>query len=273
MPTLAQGTPQPPGQEPHEARQTAESFGVDAERYDRARPAYPEALIQRIIAASPGPDLLDVGCGTGIEARQFLAAGRTVLGVEPDARMAAFARRTGVEVEVATFEDWDAAGRTFDAVVAGQSWHWVHPVAGPAKAARVLRPGGLLAAFAHAYDAPPPIAEALADALRQVLPGSPITAGPPKPGQDVYRQMFETFADGIRRAGAFGEPELWRFDGERHYTRAEWLDLLPTTGGLTRLRPDELTEVLEAVGAAVDAAGGGFTTAFTTLAVAATLRS
>ncbi|MER7619523.1 SAM-dependent methyltransferase, partial [Nonomuraea wenchangensis] len=119
----------------------------------------------------------------------------------------------------------------------------------------------------------PPIAEALADALRQVLPGSPITAGPPKPGQDVYRQMFETFADGIRRAGAFGEPELWRFDGERHYTRAEWLDLLPTTGGLTRLRPDELTEVLEAVGAAVDAAGGGFTTAFTTLAVAATLRS
>lgn len=138
MPTLTQGTPQ----EPHQARQTAESFGVDAERYDRARPTYPDALIQRIIAASPGPDLLDVGCGTGVEARQFLAAGRTVLGVEPDERMAAFARRTGVEVEVATFEDWDAAGRTFDAVVAGQSWHWVDPVAGPAKAAGAQHPRG-----------------------------------------------------------------------------------------------------------------------------------
>jgi hypothetical protein len=59
-----------------------------------------------------------------------------VLGVEPDARMAAFARGSGVEVEVATFEAWDAAGRAFDAVVAGTAWHWVDPVAGAAKAAR-----------------------------------------------------------------------------------------------------------------------------------------
>ncbi|MGW3626958.1 methyltransferase domain-containing protein [Streptomyces sp. NPDC000880] len=31
---------------------------------------------------------LDVGCGTGIAARQFQAVGCRVLGVEPDARMA-----------------------------------------------------------------------------------------------------------------------------------------------------------------------------------------
>ncbi|MGH3188727.1 MAG: class I SAM-dependent methyltransferase [Streptosporangiaceae bacterium] len=52
----------------------------------------------------PGPDVLDVGCGTGIEARQFQAAGCTVLGVEPDTRMAEFARRSGIEAKVATFE-------------------------------------------------------------------------------------------------------------------------------------------------------------------------
>ncbi|MEW9550990.1 class I SAM-dependent methyltransferase [Nonomuraea sp. NPDC050783] len=272
MPTIPRDDPRPPGNEPHKARQMAESFGVDAERYDRARPAYPQALVQRIIAAAPGPDLLDVGCGTGIEARQFLAAGCTVLGVEPDPRMAGHARRTGVEAEVATFEDWDDAGRTFDAVVAGQSWHWVDPVAGPAKAARVLRPGGLLAVFAHAYDPPPPIAEAFAAALRRVAPGSPFAAGPPKPAREIYRQMFATFADGIRQATGFGEPEHWRFDWEHHYTRDAWLDLLPTTGGLTRLPPDALAEVLAAVGAAVDAAGGGFTMSYTTLAVAAPLK-
>ncbi|SDH14374.1 class I SAM-dependent methyltransferase [Nonomuraea jiangxiensis] len=269
MPTISQEHPQPTP--PHKARQIAESFGIDAERYDRARPPYPEALVRRIMAAAPGRDVVDVGCGTGIEARQFLAAGCAVLGVEPDARMAEFARRSGVEVEVATFESWEAAGRTFDAVVAGQSWHWVDPVTGAAKAARVLRPGGLLAAFAHVYDAPPPIAEALADAMRRVVPDSPFGSGPPRPAQEVYQQMFATFADGIRQAGAFGEPELWRFDWERHYTRAEWLDLLPTTGGLTRLTPDQLAEVLEAVGAAVDAAGGGFTMPYTTLAVIASL--
>ena len=97
----------------------AESFGVDAERYNRVRPRYPGALVQRIIAASPGLDVLDVGCGPGVAARQFQAAGCTVLGVEPDPRMAEFARRTGVEAEVATFEAWDPAGRAFDAVVAG----------------------------------------------------------------------------------------------------------------------------------------------------------
>ncbi|MFC0454869.1 class I SAM-dependent methyltransferase [Rhodococcus jostii] len=58
----------------------AESFGVDAERYDRTRPPYPDTLIERIVSHSPGLDVLDVGCGTGIEARQFRAAGRRVLG-------------------------------------------------------------------------------------------------------------------------------------------------------------------------------------------------
>ena len=40
--------------QPHRLRQVAESFGVDAERYDRARPRYPDVLIQRVITASPG---------------------------------------------------------------------------------------------------------------------------------------------------------------------------------------------------------------------------
>jgi len=53
--------------ESHE-RQIAESFGVGPQRYDRVRPRYPDALVERIVAASPGPEFLDVGCGTGIAA-------------------------------------------------------------------------------------------------------------------------------------------------------------------------------------------------------------
>jgi tetratricopeptide (TPR) repeat protein len=49
--------------EPHRHRQVAESFGADPGRYDRARPCYPGALVERIVAASPGPGVLDVGCG------------------------------------------------------------------------------------------------------------------------------------------------------------------------------------------------------------------
>ena len=117
MPTVPPEPANPVTLASHQYRQVAESFGVDPERYDRTRPRYPDALVERIVAASPGPEFLDVGCGTGIAARQFRAAGGRVLGVEPDGRMADFARRTGIEVETATFEAWDSAGRTFDAVV------------------------------------------------------------------------------------------------------------------------------------------------------------
>ncbi|MGH3846405.1 MAG: class I SAM-dependent methyltransferase [Pseudonocardiaceae bacterium] len=247
----------------------AESFGVDAERYDRTRPAYPDDLVQRIVAASIGHNVLDVGCGTGIAARQFQAAGCTVLGVEPDARMADFARRGGLEVEVATFEAWNPEGREFDVVISGTAWHWVHPVAGPAKAAQVLRPGGRLAAFGHAFQLPPDLAQASATVYQRVMPDSPLIVQATTRALDVYQRGYAKIAAGIAEAGGFSTPERWRFDWEKCYTRDEWLDQMPTLGSLTQLPPEKLAEALEDVGAAIDAAGGRFTMAYTTLAVTA----
>jgi SAM-dependent methyltransferase len=255
--------------EPHQARQVAESFGVDPERYDRTRVRYPDALVQRIVAGSPGPYVLDAGSGTGIVARQFQALGCRVLGVEPDARMAGFARCTGVEVEVATFEAWNAAGRAFDAVVAGTAWHWIDPVAGAAKAAEVLRPAGLLAAFWHVSEPPLAVAEAFAAVYERVVQDSPFTFRSILPGLDSYQPLLTRAADGIREAGVFGEPEQWRYDWQRSYTRDEWLDQLPTSGALTRLSADQLAAILDEVGAAIDALGGGFTASYATVAVTA----
>ncbi|TDD88706.1 class I SAM-dependent methyltransferase [Actinomadura rubrisoli] len=254
--------------EAHQARHIAESFGSDAERYDRTRPRYPDALVERIVAANPGPDVLDVGCGTGIAARQFQASGCRVSGVDPDARMAGFARRHGLEVDVATFEDWDPAGREFDAVIAGQSWHWVDPVAGAAKAARVLRPGGRLAVFWYVFQPPSDLAETFTEIYRQVLPDSPLGRGV-NPGLDTYSAFFTKAADGMRQAGAFGDPEQWRFDWDRPYTRDEWLEQVPTFGGHSLVPPAELEALLTDIGAAIDAAGGGFTMHFTAMVVTA----
>lgn len=219
----------------------------------------------------PGPHIVDVGTGTGVAARQFRAAGCTVLGVEPDARMADFARRSGVEVEVATFEAWDPAGREFDAIVAGQAWHWVDPVAGAAKAAQVLRPSGRLAAIWHVGQPPPEAAEAFAAVYRRVMPDSPLNlAAASESAVDGYQVLFTTAAVGIREVGGFSDSEQWRFDRERSYTRAEWLDQLPTSGALTRLSSDKLAEVLSGVGAAIEAIGGSFTMRYATVAVTAT---
>ncbi|WP_323373976.1 class I SAM-dependent methyltransferase [Plantactinospora alkalitolerans] len=247
----------------------AESFGSDPERYDRTRPRYPDALVQRITASSPGRDVLDVGLGTGIVARQFHAAGCTVLGVEPDSRMVEWARQRGLEVEVATFEAWEPAGRTFDAVVSGQTWHWVDPVIGAAKAAEVLRPGGRVAVFWNVEQPPPELATAVAAIYRRMMPDSPLARQWAASGSDGYSVLADRAADGMRQAGAFGTPERWRFDWERSYTRDEWLDVLPTQGCLTRIPPARLAEVLAEIGAAVDAIGGGFTAGYTTTAVTA----
>ncbi|NVI87555.1 bifunctional 2-polyprenyl-6-hydroxyphenol methylase/3-demethylubiquinol 3-O-methyltransferase UbiG [Actinomadura sp. BRA 177] len=262
MPTLSN--------EPHHQRHVAESFGADADRYDRTRPSYPNALVERL--ATPGPDVLDVGCGTGIAARQFRAAGCRVLGVEPDARMAGLARRTGIETEVAKIEDWDPAGRTFDTVIAGQAWHWVDPVAGAAKAAQALRPGGRLAVFWNAFLLPSGLGEAFAAVYRRVLPDSPIFHRP-LPAADAYSMLCDKASDGMRQTKAFGAPEEWRFDWERHYTRDEWLEQVPTFGLHSQIPPDEQQEVLSGIGAAIDAAGGDFTMRYTTMVATASRNS
>lgn len=255
--------------ESHQAREVAESFGSDAERYDRARPSYPSALIDRIVATAPGPDVLDVGCGTGIAARLFQAAGCQVLGVDVDERMAALARRRGLDVEVATFEGWDPAGRTFDVVIAGQAWHWVDPVAGAAQAARVLRPGGRLAVFWNSVRPPASLAEEFAAVYRRVLAEAPMFKMPASTGADAYQALSGKAADGMRRAGAFGNEEQWRFEWDRCYTRDEYLDAVPTSGFINQLPPATLQELVAGIGAAIDAAGGGFTMGYTTVVVTA----
>ncbi|MBM2617854.1 class I SAM-dependent methyltransferase [Actinoplanes sp. LDG1-06] len=254
---------------PHRERRIAESFGVDAARYDRTRPRYPSGLITRIAAGVAGPAVLDVGIGTGIVARQLRAAGCRVLGVEPDPRMAAFARAEGFEVEVAKFEDWDPAGRTFDAVVAGQTWHWVDPVAGAAAAATVLRPGGRLALFWNAGQPSPAVGDAFAEVFRRLMPGSPMNGAPGVSAAQGYGMLADRADDAIRGSGAFGAPERWTDEWERVYTRDEWLDQLPTQGLFTTLPADQLAELLEAVGAAVDKVGGSFPMHFTTVTTTA----
>ncbi len=270
------GVPSPnatsgPGGEPHGQRRAAESFGSDPERYDRARPRYPEALISRIVASAPGGVLLDVGTSTGIVARQFQAAGCTVLGVDPDERMAEFARGSGVSVEVSTFEAWEAAGRTFDVVVCGESWHWVESAAGAAKAADVLRPTGRLAVFWITGQQYGSLNDAFTEVYRRVLPESLHSRLAPRAMEEAHAAMRSKAADGMRATGAFDEPERWRFEWTKDYTRDEWLDALLTSGAA--IPQSGLADLLAGIGEAIDAAGGSFTMNYVAFVVSAVRRS
>jgi hypothetical protein len=81
--------------------------------------------------------------------------------------------------------------------------------------------------------------------------------------------MAATAADGIRQARSFDEPVQWRFDWDLPCTRDDWLEQVPTAGGNNRLPPEQLAALLAGMGAAIDAAGGGFRVQYAALVVTA----
>jgi len=249
----------------HEDRARAESFGAVAERYDRARPSYPPALIDALLASGPRT-VLDVGCGTGIASILLKQRGCAVLGVEVDARMAEVARSKGIEVEVDRFEDWQPHGRRFDLVLSGQAWHWVDPHAGALRAAQALHEGGEICLFWNFGTPPAEIGELLQPIYARVSPEMARYAVLLGNRDDRARAAIE----GITSSEAFDTPSRADFAWSRRYTTSSWLDQLATHSDHRSLPPERLRELLEAVGAAIDSIGGSFEMPYETLLVKAT---
>jgi SAM-dependent methyltransferase len=251
------GSPEPI----HANRARAESFGAVAADYDRYRPEYPQPLIDDL-AALAAREVLDVGCGTGKAARQLVARGMSVLGIEIDAAMAAVARSHGLTVEVAAFERWDAAGRTFDLLVCAQAWHWIDPRVGPAKAAALVRPGGAAVMFwNHETDLAPHVRQALDDVYREYAPELLEMSE-----QDRQRRAAKPYLADLRASGAFRSIETKEYPLERLYTAAQWVGTKHTHSDHLQLDPvrraalgDALREVIERrLGGMIRTTGGTY---------------
>jgi SAM-dependent methyltransferase len=249
-----------------EDRSRAESFGSVADLYDRARPTYPPALIDALLADG-GRTVLDVGCGTGIASALFAARGCAVTGVEVDERMAEIARGKGLEVEVSSFERWEDRGRRFDIVASGQAWHWIDPRAGAVRATEVLRPGGRLGAFWNFGDPPADVRERLApiyDRLAPELVNYSVVLDARQRDERI-----ELTVSGIASSARFGSIEVRRFPWVRTYRAREWTDFLATHSDHQALEPARRERLLDEVADAVDAIGGAFEMPFETALVTA----
>jgi SAM-dependent methyltransferase len=123
-------------------------FGEVADDYDRARPGYPEQLVEDVLAAAGDGPALEVGAGTGKATAAFASRVDDLTCIEPDPRMAAVLRRKapGVRVVVSSFEDW-APDRRYGVLFSGQAWHWVDEERRADLAWAALAPGGVLAPF------------------------------------------------------------------------------------------------------------------------------
>jgi SAM-dependent methyltransferase len=206
-------------------RQRAEGFGALADRYARTRPSYPDELIAWLSRDGPG-SAVDVGCGTGRVAVLLAAAGWSVVGLEPDERMAAIARSQGVAVTVSTFEQWRPRRSDFDLVAAGTAWHWVDPAIGYGRAASVLRSGGNLAIFRNSYQYEADVVAVIHRNLRRHAPH--LLADCVPLGMADGDRMDSHRAAVERRADLFAGLEHRTFAHERTPTVHGWIEELTT---------------------------------------------
>jgi SAM-dependent methyltransferase len=247
-------------------------FDEGAERYDRCRPRYPAVVIDQVLGAEPSAlEVLDVGCGTGIAARPMADRGAKVLGVELAPRMAEIAQRLGIDVEIGAFEDWDAAGRSFDRVTCGQAWHWLDMPAATAKAASILRPDGSLNLIWSGGAHPDDLADALENVYSSVVPSGThrlFRGYGANRSTDIRAGLTDVF-DAIRAAPDFGAAtELW-FPWTQRYQGVEWLELLQSYSEYAALEPNLRHRLLDAAASTIDDYGGSFLMNFETVLITA----
>jgi SAM-dependent methyltransferase len=136
-----------------------EGFG---ETYHQARPSPPPAVLSLLcrLARVERPRLVvDVGSGTGLSTRAWAERADEVVGVEPNGEMRAAAGADTPSPNVRYVDGYSdsigLADDSADIVTYSQSLHWMDPRPTFAEAARILRPGGVFAAYD--YELPPSV--------------------------------------------------------------------------------------------------------------------
>jgi SAM-dependent methyltransferase len=145
-----------------------------ADHYDAYRPSPPEVLLAALTRYAGGERLsrvVDLGSGTGLSTRAWGSRADEVIGVEPNPAMLAVARAQTGEANVRFVEafaaDTGLERGTADLTTCSQSFHWMDREATLVEADRVLRPGGVFAAYD--YDMPPLVNPEIDAAFNQHL--------------------------------------------------------------------------------------------------------
>jgi ubiquinone/menaquinone biosynthesis C-methylase UbiE len=220
------------------------TFDQVASVYSKARPAYPDALVDDVVSYAdlkPNDRIFEVGCGTGQATKSFAKRGFSILATDPGSEMLRGARESlagfsNVEFLETTFEAWPADRAAFRLIIAAQSWHWVSPEVRFRKAADALSRDGSLAVFGHVpVGLPAPLLDQFKEIyLRQIgkwVRRPRLGTSQMAPQRVVYRVRFvrasrvqalllEMAADGVKLCGLFTDQVGPPDDGASETRRA-----------------------------------------------------
>ena len=183
------------------------------------------------------------------------------MGIEPGAKLAAVARDrlvgcADVDVLTATFESARRRAVGFDVVASATAWHWVDPVVGYEKAARALRPEGVIALWwnAHVPDTADPGGCRFAGPTNRSRPSWPgwLALTPDRPDYDPAAELSE--------CGWFAGVERSVFPFSVDYTADAFLALLDTYASHQQLEGARRRELYERLTRVIDDELGGTVT-------------
>ncbi|MEZ5460498.1 class I SAM-dependent methyltransferase [Dokdonella sp.] len=127
-------------------------FSAHAAIYREARPQYPAALFEFLVAQVATPQLAwDAGCGNGQASVDLSRYFNRVIGTDPSAEQIANATpRPNIEYRIEPAEQSSIADDSVDLVCVAQALHWFDLPRFHEEARRVLKPGGVVAFWSYA---------------------------------------------------------------------------------------------------------------------------
>jgi len=188
-------------------------FSGHASTYREARPLYPPALFDWLAREAPARALAwDAGCGNGQASVAIAERFARVFATDPSANQIANGEvRPNIEYRVEPAEHCSLASASADLVTVAQALHWFDFARFFAEVRRVLKPGGLFAAWAYADCRVTPAVDALKDRVYIDLTGPywpaerayvdagyrtiPMPFGDGAPFEDVAAPAFEMRVD------------------------------------------------------------------------------
>jgi SAM-dependent methyltransferase len=130
----------------------SDHFSGHAADYASARPLYPDALFDWLAQQCVERSLAwDAGCGNGQASHALAARFAQVYASDPSAeQIAAALPAANIRYAIEPAESCSLADASADLVTVAQAMHWFDVSRFQAEARRVLRPGGVFAAWSYA---------------------------------------------------------------------------------------------------------------------------